>query len=173
MGVKKEALSFGLTILNFLIYSAVIAQGYNFVGNSFSTGEDCYVLTPGSTWQNGAIWYNQAIDLNEPFSLQYVANFGNNDGGADGMFFVIQQVGNNILGEAGGGIGFSGFQPSLGIEFDTHQNFEYIDPTYDHLSILRNGNVNHGTPDNLAGPVPISFSSVNVEHEEDYIIEIE
>lgn len=149
------------------------SQGYNFIGDSYEIGGDCYILTPEGLFQNGAIWYNQSIDLNDPFTLQYTANFGPNDDGADGMVFVLQQVGNEILGEPGGGIGFSGFQPSLGIEFDTYQNFENADPVFDHLSVLRNGNVNHGSTDNLAGPVTISSSDFNIEDGEDHVIEID
>jgi len=171
--VVKELLRYGFIFLIFLIGTRHShAQGYNFVGDSYPIGGDCYVLTPEGNFENGAIWYNQAIDISEPFNLQYTANFGPDDAGADGMFFVLQQVGNQVLGEAGGGIGFSGFQPSLGVEFDTYQNFENGDPSYDHLSIQRNGNVNHNAADNLAGPVTISSSSVNVEDGQDYVIEI-
>ncbi len=163
-----------LAVLGFIIGAVQSnAQGYNIVGDSFEAGDDCYILTPLGLFQNGAIWYNQAIDLNDPFTLQYTANFGDNDAGADGMVFVMQQVSNSILGEPGGGIGFSGFSPSFGVEFDTWQNFDNFDPAFDHMAILRDGNVNHGNPNNLAGPVTISSTSTNVEDGQDYIIQID
>jgi gliding motility-associated-like protein len=149
------------------------SQGYNFVGDSSPLGEDCYVITPAQPWQNGAIWYNEAINISEPFSLQFTANFGTLDAaGADGMVFVMQTLGNDVIGIDGGGMGFEGFEPSFGVEFDTFQNWDFADPPFDHLAIIKDGNVIHNNPDNLAGPVPISSTSDNVEDGQDYIIDI-
>src|SRR4030095_1052781 len=41
--------------------------------------------------------------------------------GADGLVFVVQTQNNNV-GGAGGGIGYAGITPSVGIEFDTYNN---------------------------------------------------
>jgi len=162
----------GWLLLLCFIPSLLLSQGYNFVGDSYSTGNNCYTLTPNQNWQNGAIWYNESIDLNESYHLQFTANFGSNDAGADGMVFVLQQVGNQVLGEAGGGMGFSGFSPSLGVEFDTHQNLEVTDPAEDHLAVLTNGVNDHQSPNNLYGPFNISSSSGNIEDGADHIIDI-
>lgn len=166
--LKSYLLLFSL----FLTASGLFAQGYNFVGNSSSIGGDCFILTPAQEWQNGAIWYNEAIDVSEPFNLQFTASFGSNDAGADGMVFVMQQVGNEVIGISGGGMGFEGFAPSLGVEFDTYQNLDFNDPTYDHVAISKNGNAIHGTPNSLADPVQISPASDNVEDGQSYIIDI-
>ena len=148
-------------------------QGYNLVGNSIPSGGDCFILTQATPWQNGAIWYDEAININEPFNLQFTASFGTLDAaGADGMVFVMQQVGNDVIGVPGGGMGFEGFSPSLGVEFDSFQNVGFGDPVFDHVAIATNGNPNHNLPGNLAGPVPISSSSGNVEDGQDYIIDI-
>jgi hypothetical protein len=59
------------------------------------------------------------------FSAQFQFRISNNvNGGADGLAFVIQHspAGASALGEAGGGIGYSGMPNSLAIEFDTWQN---------------------------------------------------
>lgn len=148
------------------------AGQYNFVGNSSSVGDDCYVITPAAEWQNGAIWYNDAIDLNEPFHLQYQAYLGDDPEGADGMVFVMQQVGNNVLGADGEGMGFSGFSPSFGVEFDTYQNDNLNDPPFDHIAFLRNGNVNHNSPDNIAGPVQALPDSPIISDDQDHIVDI-
>ena len=161
-----------LNILTLILPSLVLAQGYNFVGDSYFLGNNCYILTANQEWENGAIWYNQAIDLNEPYHLQFTANFGSNDAGADGMVFVLQQVGNDVIGQAGGGMGFEGFSPSLGVEFDTFQNFEVSDPPGDHLAVLTNGVVNHLSPNNLYGPFNIAEGSDNIEDGIDHIIDI-
>ncbi|MGB6036289.1 MAG: L-type lectin-domain containing protein, partial [Cryomorphaceae bacterium] len=148
-------------------------QGYNFVGNSTATGDDCFILTQATQWQNGAIWYDEAINILAPFNLQFTASFGTlDDAGADGMVFVMQQAGNDVIGVPGGGMGFEGFSPSLGVEFDSFQNVNFGDPAYDHMAVLTNGNPNHNLVQNLAGPVPISPTSDNVEDGQDYIIDI-
>jgi len=162
---------FHVLLLCFIAHIS-FSQGYNFIGDSYSIGNNCYTLTPNQEWQNGAIWYNESIDLNDPYHLQFTANFGSNDAGADGMVFVLQQVGNEVLGEAGGGMGFSGFSPSLGVEFDTHQNFEVTDPTEDHLAVLKNGVNDHQSLNNVYGPISISESSGNIEDGIDHIIDI-
>lgn len=148
-------------------------QGYNFVGSTIPISEDCFILTQAQPWQNGAIWYDEAININEPFNLQFTASFGNLDAlGADGMVFVMQQVGNDVIGVPGGGMGFEGFSPSLGVEFDSYQNAGFGDPPYDHIAINTNGNPNHNLPQNLAGPIQISPTSDNVENGLEYIIDI-
>ena len=162
----------GFFLLLSLFSLSSFSQGYNFVGDSYSTGNNCYTLTPGQEWQNGAIWYNQSIDLNNEFHLQFTANFGANDAGADGMVFVLQQVGNSVVGESGGGMGFSGFSPSLGVEFDTFQNPELSDPSGDHLAVLTNGVNNHQSTNNLYGPLNIAEFSDNIEDGLDHIIDI-
>ncbi len=146
---------------------------YTYVGSSSALGNNCYQITPSIPWQNGAIWYNESIDLNQSFHLQFVASFGNNTGGADGMVFVMQQVANNVLGEDGGGMGFSGFQPSFGIEFDTYQNLDFNDPPYDHIAMLRNGNVNHNDIFNtISTAVQASSTSPIIKDGQDHVIDI-
>ena len=148
-------------------------QVYNFVGDASQISNDCYRLTDEELWENSAIWYNDPIDISEPFNLQFQMYFGNNDaGGADGMVFVMQQAGNNALGVAGGGIGFEGFSPSIGVEFDTWQNAELGDPAFDHLAVLLNGVSNHNGGNNLAGPIPISPTSDDVEDAGFYTVDI-
>ncbi len=66
--------------------------------------------------------------------------------GADGFVFVVQPVSSNI-GGAGGGLGYSGITPSLGVEFDTFGNA--WDPSTNHAGIDENGDV-------------VSVSTVNV-----------
>ena len=65
------------------------------------------------------------------------------------------------LGVQGGGLGFEGISPSVGISLDTYWNVENNDPYYDHINIQANGVINHGN--DLAGPVPASPVSVNIE----------
>ena len=86
--------------------------------------------------------------------------FGCSDAGADGVVFALQT---NLLasGVSGGGIGYQTISPSLAVEFDTYQNG--WDPTYDHIAVISNGDVDHTTANNLAGPVAALASSGNIE----------
>lgn len=133
--------------------TALRGQSSSPVGDAFSTGENCYVITANQNWQLGAVWFNEQIDLDNPIDITLTIYLGNNPNGADGIVMVFQQVGTNALGLSGGGMGFDGFSPSLGIEIDTFQNNDLGDPAFDHIAIHRNGSVNHNGANNLSGPV--------------------
>jgi len=140
------------------------AQSSNTVGNATSIGDDCYLVTPSQDWQNGAVWFSDPLNLTEEFTIDLNINFGIYDSnGADGMVFVMQTVGTNLLGVAGGGLGYEGINPSIGVEMDTWQNTDMGDPFQDHISIISDGNVNHSASTNLSGPVPASSSNSNIE----------
>jgi gliding motility-associated-like protein len=120
-------------------------SAYNLVGTSRAVpNSDCYELTAAREWQNGAVWYTERLKLSQSFDLEFLMNFGGQENGADGIVFVLQTASNTALGKAGGGIGFEGFAPSFGIEFDTHQNRDFNDPAEDHVAFVRDGNSKHG-----------------------------
>lgn len=163
-----------LLVVGYCVVLSVVAgraQSYFLNGSAQALGGSCYRITPANNYQIGTVWYVEQLNLNEPFSLEFQMFFGsNNDNGADGMVWVLQNVGTNAIGVTGAGMGFQGFNPSFGIEFDTHPNNAQVDPSnnlsdpsFDHMAYLVNGNVNHAAPGNLAGPVQISATSNNVE----------
>jgi Bacterial lectin/Glycogen recognition site of AMP-activated protein kinase len=141
-------------------------------GNAAFLGGDCYQITPDLNWQNGTVWNSNQIDLLEDFSMQFFLNLGSSDGGADGVVFVLQRIGTSAIGVGGGGMGYSSFGTSLGIEFDTFQNPEYNDPSYDHAAIEKNGDVDHITANLLAGPVQMSPLNINTEDGLDHVVQI-
>ena len=145
-------------------------QVYYLNGNALNTGEDCYQLTTNSGFQVGSVWYADQVDLSQPLDLQFVLNLGNSDQGADGICFVLQTVGVNALGDAGGGLGFLGtdFLPSFAVEFDTYQNGDYGDPFGDHIAMVSNGNVDHTAGTAIAGPVQADAFDPNIEDGEDH-----
>lgn len=107
------------------------------------------------------MWNATKINLSQPFDFVFEVNLGCIDAdGADGIVFMLQPI-STSLGGGGGGMGFLGVVPSIGITLDTWQNMEYNDPVYDHISIQANGVLTHGN--DLAGPSPISSTSNNVE----------
>jgi hypothetical protein len=69
----------------------------------------------------------------------------NNEPGADGIVFVVQNVANNV-GSAGQGIGYQNIGNSIGVEYDTWGNAGNNDPSQSHLGIDVNGSVTHGSP---------------------------
>ena len=126
-------------------------------------GNDCYLLTEERNYQTGSIWYEDKVSLFQSFDIYFDLNLGCIDAnGADGIAFVFQPISTSI-GVTGGGIGYQGVIPSLAVEFDTWQNANFSDPFYDHVSIMRNGNVDHAASDNLAGPVGMFPGNGNAE----------
>lgn len=95
---------------------------------------------------------NSSVFLKEPITLEADASFstyfqfrisdpqGISDGvqGADGIVFVVQTQATNV-GGVGGGIGYEGISPSIGIEFDTWDNGE---DDGNHIGINLNGSTN-------------------------------
>lgn len=155
------------------VFAGLHGQTYTLNGVATALGGDCYQLTPSLSYQSGTVWYTNQIDLNNPFDLQFIMNFGNLDvDGADGICFVLQTVGNTAIGTDGGGMGYLDFGTSIGIEFDTYQNGSYSDPAEDHIAIEQNGDINHASAASIAGPVQASSSNANIEDGEDHIVRI-
>ncbi len=129
-----------------ITFSMPLFAQFNVIGNAnYIAADDCYLLTGAFNTQYGAIWSNELIDLNESFEAQFQLYLGDKDGGgADGIAFTFQPVNNSgTVGDLGGGIGFEGIVPSVGIEFDTWQNGIYNDPAQDHVALMQNGILNH------------------------------
>ncbi len=132
-------------------------------GNANQINCHCYQLTPPQNFQAGSVWNSNRISLANNFDFSFDIFLGCNDAnGADGMAFVLQPISTNV-GSSGGGLGFEGIVPSLGILLDTWQNTPNNDPAFDHISINTNGNLNHSSPNNIAGPVQIISGNDNIE----------
>lgn len=144
----------------FLASQNLWGQEFFLNGAASKANDTCWVLTPDELLQVGSIWNEQKINLNESFQVLMDMYFGCRDAdGADGIVFGFQPV-NTSVGMQGEGIGFQGVVPSLGIEFDTWQNINLSDPTYDHIAVVSNGNMNHASPSTLAGPVPAGNGNI-------------
>lgn len=160
-----------ILLFGLLAFSAT-SQSYQLNGNAIATGSDCYQITDALNSQVGTVWYTDLLDLNQPFEINFEMNFGSSDAGADGMVFGLQTVGPFAAGVGGGGIGFTGFMPSLGIEFDTYYNSGFADIVNDHVAIMKNGSGTHSSPDNLAGPIQASSTAANIEDGTEHYIRI-
>ena len=126
---------------------------------------NCFILTPALPAQEGAVWGSIPLNLNQPFAIHTQISFGCDDAGADGIAFVMQTAGpGQAPSQAGGlGLGYFNISPSFVVEMDVFTNTNLADIPEDHMSIMANGNVNHTSPNNLAGPVQTSATSPNVE----------
>ena len=166
-----------LIIILSVVSSALTAQ-YNLQGDGFALGDNCYQLTSETYNQVSTIWYEELIDLNQPFELQFKMNFGDLNGensediGADGMMFVLQNNSSTAMGIMGEGMGYGNMNPSLGIEFDTYYNPNLQDIYPDHVAIHRDGNTNHNSTNALAGPIQADPDDVDIEDGEDHAISI-
>lgn len=134
---------------------------YHLNGSAVQENCNCYTLTNDQNNQSGSVWNINKINLNQPFEFNFDINLGCRDvDGADGIVFVLQPISTSI-GSVGGGLGYQGVNPSIGIAVDTWQNTNDNDPFYDHLAIHKNGDINHNSSNNLAGPV--MASNINIE----------
>ncbi|ANE42763.1 lectin-like domain-containing protein [Deinococcus puniceus] len=136
-----------------------ISPNFARVGNATLQG-NAVQLTPNTGTQIGAAWYDTRADLDRPFDYTAKVYLGNNDGGADGMTFTLQNSakGFTAVGIAGQGLA-AGFDnsltgeitPSLTIELDTYQNTTangangWADPVGDHIAAYLNGDSRHNT----------------------------
>lgn len=164
--IKKFLLSF---ILLSQFYFIGNSQQYNVAGSAIPMATSgCYRLT-NTTSQSGAVWNVNLISLTQAFDITLTLNFGNRPGtigyvpatcGADGISFVLQPIGNGVFGP-GGGVGFAGITPSLGVIMDTYTD-NPTDPTYQHISIHKNGDVLHGNTNELTPYTSATGMPVNL-----------
>ena len=154
----------------------------------FSNGSYVLRLTNGSR-QAGSAFLSQPVLLRNPITLLPDESFrsffqfrisdsqgiSDSDGvGGDGFVFVIQSIRNNIVGSSGGYLGYSGINPSIGIEFDTYGNSWDGPLTYGsyYLNISRNGFLPYNTtmdilPDEELDLGNIRLIEMEMEYEEE------
>jgi gliding motility-associated-like protein len=149
--------------LHSLLAVAQVDHPYHLNGDAFQETCNCYTLTPDQFNMSGSVWNINKISLNEPFDFKFNVFLGCADGdGADGIAFVLQPISTSI-GAVGGGIGFDGVSPSIGVLIDTWQNYEDNDPVYDHIAIQKNGIIDHSPTLDVAAPMTALASGGNIE----------
>jgi hypothetical protein len=172
---------------------------YNMVDDATSASPyTCVTLTPAANNQRGCAWdANSTLGFAANFTYDWTVNLGGNDGGADGMAFVIQNdpLGRCKCGTTGGALGAGGITNSLIVELDTYLNSEDRDdgmatvlcaggPDPDHMDIWLNGVVNPELGGNFcvtnagervipaAVPLMNGGSSYNIENGLNHILRI-
>jgi hypothetical protein len=109
--------------------------------------------------QSGSAFLTSTFSLasNASFSAYFEFQFTNQgSGGADGIVFTVQTVG-NTAGGGGGGIGYDGLSPSLGVEFDNWNNGSIDGNNGNHAGIDINGDVNSVVRNDSNGAWPTTF----------------
>ena len=98
--------------------------------NPVSTSDGCVLRLTTGLNQSGGAFLTDAISLGSDagfstafsFRISSAVGVGDTDGpGADGLVFVVQTQ-SNQFGGTGVGLGYSGLDKSLGVEFDTFLN---------------------------------------------------
>ncbi len=155
---------FLLAALPAFLFPTLAAAQFNTNGSASNIGNGCYHITPDQSGSAGSVFSSSTIDLTQPFSLECRMFFGNKDvNGADGIVFHFATT-STALGLGGGGLGYQGVSPLLSVEYDDYQNGGFVDPAADHVAITQNGDVNHATANNLAGPIALPNIEDNQEH---------
>lgn len=143
---------FFFSILSTTLLAQLNITDFELGGSATKLNEQCIRLVPDRQYDSGSAWYKKAIDLNAPFEMEVCLVLGSNDDeGADGIVFVFTPFART--GFWGEGMGFAGIRPSLGIEFDTYQNYHLGDPAEDHISIMANGETHHAI--SLVKPIKV------------------
>src|SRR5215213_9212006 len=99
-----------LLVMLFCVFSAKAQFTTVSAATSMAQGDPnatCFILTPPLQEQKGAVWNNTPINLSSSFELNTRMYFGATDAGADGIAFVLQQVGTTYIGNAGAAIGYA------------------------------------------------------------------
>jgi len=161
-------------ILLFKLCGLIQAQGdFQLLGSGgqANLSNNCFRLTQEENWAFGAVWYRWQSDLYQDFEINADLSFGVNDVGADGIVLAFQNLCTNV-GTSGGGMGISGVNPSLFIEFDTYYNDVNSDLVEDHIGILRDGILFHTGPSSLSPPVCALSNCLNIENGLNYPVRI-
>ena len=139
------------------------ANTYQLVGTSSANGSCIDMNGPGN-FQQGAVWVCNTISLYQSFKLNFKANFGADQLTGDGIAFVLQGEGLDVLGGTGGGMGYAPgnpincqgggcpIDPSVSVEFDTYNGSSFGDNDIpcNHSSIQIDGSTSSSAT--ISGP---------------------
>lgn len=101
-------------------------------------------LTQAKNWLQGVALYNSSLSLGSNRSFSAHFSFEMRDPncestlGADGISFIVQS-GDKPVHAPGNGVGYSGTEMSVAVEFDTFVNGEFKDPSDQHIGLSLHG----------------------------------
>lgn len=118
-------------------------------GNAQLTASSTLMLTQLGGGESASAWSPDQISTSKSFSTSF-RTWQHDGGRADGLTFTLQSdpAGTSSLGQAGGGLGYSGIAPSVAVELDIYKNNG--EPNNNHIGIVENGDLSRylavGTP---------------------------
>ena len=140
--------------LNYNDFSST--SGLTLSGGATQVGNSLQLSTQGVGYQAGGVFFSTPVSVSK-FNAEFTFQFSNTFG-ADGMAFVIKNsgssgTGQDGLGAYGGGLGYSGINKSVGIEFDSSINTGkgYNDFDGNHIAIDTNGSMISLAQSNVPG----------------------
>jgi hypothetical protein len=101
--------------------------------------------------QSGSVWYPRKMNVREGFDVYFKFQIANpsmrcnlmddvntycRSRGADGLAFVLQNVSDVALGNAGSGLGYEGIYNALAVEIDTYFNYDNLDLYENHIAVM-------------------------------------
>jgi len=120
-------------------------------GDAVRAGECISLTDPARTGQQvGSLWYLSKLPAKDGFQTFFTVKFASHAAksavmhrtpagpeirGCEGLAFVVQTSGSNVLGLGGSGIGYAGLLDGIAVEFDTRHSGEEKDPLTNHISI--------------------------------------
>ena len=81
--------------------------------------QDDLTITSAVNSEANSIWFNQPVNASE-FAVSFTYSQSAGNSGADGFAFVLQNAGLNVVGDAGGGLGYGGIGSSAGVAFNIY-----------------------------------------------------
>jgi hypothetical protein len=99
----------------------------------------------------GSAFFEKQIDLTKPFNTSFTMDMIDNLG-EDGGAFVFQSN-PKVIADGLNSLGVKGITHCVAVTFDAIQNKDQNDPVFDHIAIQIHGDLDHSSPDNLAGPI--------------------
>lgn len=106
-------------------------------------------LVPDASTQAGTVVRRNQVKLTDGFSTFFQFKIHKNDvystNYADGLSFIVYDSDTVQLGGTGEGVGYSGIDKSVVVEFDVYPNSgsPVYDPDGNHVAIMLNGNNSH------------------------------
>lgn len=139
--------SFSVAFPNFADLSNFALNGVTRnIGNPVVVGGTPVLRLTNNFNQNGSAFYTTPVAVSADgapvsFSSHFQFRISNpRNTGADGLAFLVANSPNQI-GGAGGGIGYTGINPSLAVEFDTWNNGGIDGNSDNHVGINLNGDL--------------------------------
>jgi hypothetical protein len=117
-------------------------EGLTLVGDA-GTADSLLRLTPDEAGQTSAAWTEEkVVDAKKSFKTKFEYEVASGGIAADGLAFVVQNEGSDVLGGTGHEMGYGGLRKSVEVELDYYPNTDEADPPFEHVGVMTKGRPN-------------------------------